>query len=571
MPGPTKSHIALSLGSQDVHGTPASLDALKAVLSTIPRPQAVSLLCFIGSHWPGDTPPQWIELEKRAFSTSLLSPRTREAVEAAERREGMLCVVFTRSRSLTLLRLAFAICPDADFSRPDIGATHRHAMGEAFLLVGSLLDEKSPGQITDPLGLIVPAFEESNPPSLLLSLARSYAMASDPAWGNTPLLQEANRRFIAEHGLGLRDYMYVVAALVTKLMTRGGEPGHGLLKLTEAFTRARDRDAIRRVLASLSTPYGALAATVGGDLSAILRSHSQEPFRSKPLIAFSHDDIFACADFQALAEQLTSGLFWKVRGLFSNAEADQVFAAWGKLFESPVSAALETAIDETRWDTPAPRLIRSPKDEDGNELTDALITCGPHVVVIEVKAFVLTEKAKYSGDSARLLDEAKRKLLKESKNGLQLARALERLFGSSSLRERLLGRHEIRAVYPVVVCMDRAIVAPGIAPLLDTVLRAEFARFSSQTRAKIKSLTILNADDVDSLAAVIRAGRKPHALLAHRFETDPSGGNTFHNYLFDAMTRLGLEKPGKPEQFDALFDDTKTYWLSQGNPEVFVQ
>ena len=61
------------------------------------------------------------------------------------------------------------------------------------------------------------------------------------------------------------------------------------------------------------------------------------------------------------------------------------------------------------------------------------------------------------------------------------------------------------------------------------------------------------------------------ALFRGRFEVDREGGNTFHNHLFDVMTKMGVEKPGEEEEFSALFDDAKAFWTAQGDPPVFPQ
>lgn len=563
--------MCLSLGSSDVHGTPATPEALREILATIPRSEAISLLCFVGSHWPGDHVREWIELERTTLRPFLLSPRTFRAVEEVERREGGPTVVFTRRRTLTLLRLACTACPELDQPAPQVDERTRYSLGEAFLLVGSLLDDRTPQQLEDGLGLIVPLFEESNPPSVFLTLSRAYAMATDPAWSREPVLQEASRRVTLDCGLDVRSYLNVVLGLLTKLIVRAQRPGHGLLKLTDAFTRARDRDGIRRVVESLSTPTQDLPAAVGSGFSTILTDRSQEPFRSRPLIGLP-DDIFACADFRALADRAGAGVFWRIFDQFeTEQERNQISAAWSKLFEGPVSARLAAAIDDSSWDFPPPRFVRSPCDDDGDELTDALITCGPHLILLEVKAFVLSERAKYSGTGESFLEEARCKLLKPVRDRYQLARALERLFGSRALRERYVGRRELRTIYPVVVCLDPAVTVPDVAPRLDALLRPQLRAIEVPGRPKIMPLSILNADDVDTLAAVIRSGLKPHEILKARFELDPSGGNTFNNFLFDLTNRRGVEKPGEIEEFNQPFEDAKRYWIEQATPPVFIE
>ncbi len=570
----TKSNIAILAGSKEVHGREATIDELTRVLGTIPRGLATSVVCYIGSRWEGDNAANWMDLDRTTFQPYLLQPETSEVLERYAASETVPVVVFTRRRALTLLRLAHRLCPKEDGHQITDAEVEqaRYAMGEAFLLLGDLQESKSEEQLEDAVALILPSFEESNRPTLMLAYTRVYSMVRDPAWSSEPILVEAAARFSTTFGLGILEYMYVIVAFVAKLLGRQGKELHGMFKLTEVFARARDRDSIRRVVESLSIPLDAIEGLVKDDIATIIKSHSQEPFRSKPLIASPREDIFLCPDLSGMGEHLSSGLFWKLFLLFSTpGERNQFSAAWGKLFEKPVADRLEKALLKGRSGLgPHPQLYRSPMDDQGGELTDILIVCGPDAVMLECKAFVLTERAKYSGNSADLVEEARRKLLKEDKNGVQLVRALRRLFGNDDLRKRYFGTHAIRTIYPAVVCMDHAITIPTIGPTLDAVFRGDLKDIVPKG-AEVKPLSVLNADDADSMAAVVAAGKRPHALFRGRFEADREGGNTFHNHLYDVMTKMCVDKPGEPGEFSELFEDAKAFWTAQGDPPVFPQ
>jgi len=72
---PTKSNVALLIGSKEVHGTTATLEALRILLATIPRAVATSVLCYIGSHWPGDSADDWMSSIGPGSSRSALVQR----------------------------------------------------------------------------------------------------------------------------------------------------------------------------------------------------------------------------------------------------------------------------------------------------------------------------------------------------------------------------------------------------------------------------------------------------------------------------------------------------------------
>jgi len=571
---PTKSSIAILAGSKEVHGHEATIETLTRLMESIPRGIATAVVCYIGSRWEGDDAAAWMDLDRTKFQPFLLRPETREAIAHYAASESVPIVVFTRRRALTLLRLAHVLCPDVEGHEVTAQETEdgRFAMGEAFLLVGGLQESKSELELEDTVALILGAFEESNRPTLMLAYTRAYTMVRDSAWSSEPILVEAAARFSRTFELSIREFMYVIVAFVTKLLSQQGEELHGIFKLTDVFAKAMDREGIRRVVEAVSIPIPEIEGAVGKDLAGIIKSRSQEPFRSRPLIASSREDVFLCPDLYGMGEQLSSGLFWKILGLFSTpGERNQFSAAWAKLFEKPVADRLEKALLKGRSGLgPHPRLYRSPLDDQGGELTDIMIVCGPDAVLIECKAFILTEKAKYSGNSADLVEEARRKLLKEDRNGVQLVRALRRLFGNRELQAKYFGTHTIRKVYPAIVCMDHAITIPTIGPMLDAVFRSDLKDIVPKG-VEVKPLSILNADDADSMAAVVAAGKRPHALFRGRFEVDREGGNTFHNHLFDVMTKMGVEKPGEEEEFSALFDDAKAFWTAQGDPPVFPQ
>ena len=330
----TKSNIAILAGSKEVHGREATIQELTRVLGTIPRGLATSVVCYIGSRWEGDNAARWMELDRTTFQPYLLQPETRAALARYAASETVPVVVFTRRRALTLLRLAHRLCPKEDghqITEEEVEQA-RYAMGEAFLLLGDLQESTSEEQFEDAVALILPSFEESNRPTLMLAYTRVYSMVRDPTWSSEPILVEAAARFSTKFGLGILEYMYVIVAFVTKLLGRQGKELHGMFKLTEVFARARDRDSIRRVVESLSIPLDAIEGLVKDDIATIIKSHSQEPFRSKPLIASPREDVFLCPDLSGMGEHLSSGLFWKLFLLFSTpGERNQFSAAWGDL------------------------------------------------------------------------------------------------------------------------------------------------------------------------------------------------------------------------------------------------
>ena len=360
----TKSRTALLIGSREVHGHPGTLEDLTSVLATVPRGLAIAITCYVGSHWNGDRASDWMKLDLETFQPFLLSPGTRDALRLYSASQDAPTVVFTRRRALTLLRLSYLLCPDSDARNigDDEQRKYRYAIGEAFLHVGDLQEIRAEKELEDVISLMLPAFEESNRPTMMLAYTRVYKMVRDPLWDSAPILIEAARRFSERTGLSIRSYMYVIAGLLAKLLNRQEQENHGMVKLTDVFARARDGEAIRMAINSLAIRASDVPMEVGHDLDRIVRDRSQEPFRSHPLIDFQRDDVFGCPDIYGLGEQLSSGLYWKIFRMFTTKEEPNTFSgAWAKLFENPIAARLELAIKKGRSGLgPHPRLFRNP-------------------------------------------------------------------------------------------------------------------------------------------------------------------------------------------------------------------
>jgi hypothetical protein len=217
------------------------------------------------------------------------------------------------------------------------------------------------------------------------------------------------------------------------------------------------------------------------------------------------------------------------------------------------------------------QFVSSPRDERGDEVTDGLVDYGDEVVLIEIKSAILRHDVKYSGDADRLKKELKLKFVKES----QLARALVRLFGPQRLGKRLLKRMRRSdddtpsIVYPVLVTDDSSLAAHGIESFLGDLVEASLSGSSLPSRTQIARLNVLTTQDVESLLPMLQRGLKLKRVFRERLEVDAPTLNTFHNYLCDVATRMGLEELVDRPALERVFDDAQDFWL-RAFPEANV-
>jgi hypothetical protein len=161
-------------------------------------------------------------------------------------------------------------------------------------------------------------------------------------------------------------------------------------------------------------------------------------------------------DLLFIVDKFATGPFWRVHNSLPSGSARQDFRSfWGQVFEMYVHRIMQRACV-------LPHNIYVPNPiftHEGVEACDAVIVCSDAAVFLEYKSNMFTAEAKYSGNSAILVNEIERKLIRSEegkKKGVsQLAATLKKLFATGateSLKEVDLS--QIKTVYPVLVTLD---------------------------------------------------------------------------------------------------------------------
>jgi len=124
-------------------------------------------------------------------------------------------------------------------------------------------------------------------------------------------------------------------------------------------------------------------------------------------------------------------------------------------------------------------LASNPRFPNNDEACDLMIKEGSRLVLIEIKASVLTTKAKYSFDANLLQEELLRKAIHgedgERKGIAQLSHNIQRFYDGEPINGITCG--QISTIYPMIVFLDKSFTSPYLGPLYKQHFdRARFKR-----------------------------------------------------------------------------------------------
>lgn len=541
----------------DLTGQHCSVDDLAALLNKVPRSLATVSITTLCNLLVEEEPESAFKVDQIARA-ALLRTDLRQKLDRFQSGQRRV-LAFQRAQLLIGLQLAQRLCVDDEAGLLDRQEA-LYSLGEALLGVSEFFDRGVAAKIADKDGksaaaAFLPMHERSNPPKTRLALRRTYEMLGHPLWSEDSRLAEAALRFETRMGVSPRNYMLVILGLAVKVMSKREFGPDNRIRLATVFSQARDRDSIRRIVESISIGYRELPTLIAAP-DAVLRDLPVEPFRSTPLIAV-HRDQFWCADLFLLTQRMLSGLFWTLMEATPVDQRPALTAAWGDLFEKYMTSRLAPAFGK--------RYRPDPRDPDGNQITDGIVVEKPDLILLEFKAPLLRDDVKRSLAIDSLREEFAKKFLKNA----QLGRAAERLCSEEELRKSLnLGRR-IETIYPVIVSLDFAAGAPLLAEAMDEPFR-EATRNLTLKGATLAPLSVLTADDAETLLPFVEAGKKLRNMLRESVEKNPERQPTFHNYLVDLTSRMAVRDPVTTDDLREPFEAMKAFWRDQWSGDLFA-
>jgi|HubBroStandDraft_1064217.scaffolds.fasta_scaffold08261_4 hypothetical protein len=453
-------------------------------------------------------------------------------------------------QALSMLRLAAGNCADDEQQRPDENSALRFQLGTACLMMNDLLvseqEELAIAKGTPDerevqlMAQLLTMWEVMNPANAHHLLLRSHVLfrallkdeeiCADIRARCRGFDIEARFRGIAE--IDLNKWLSLVFASYAYYMGRRKEE---LLEQPQLFVINRrafivqsavTQDEMDAFLGTVSVPFADLVASFNKERPVDPR-FDFVPFRSHPLYVVAEGN-FACIDVAFLLEKMYSGVHWLIHDGLPKRDRDDLFKAWGLLFERYV-----------HWLFNGGRLPAAyfpfPQWEDGQESFDGAFLKESLLIPLEYKGGFLSQEAKYSARSEALTYELERKIVPGCD---QLASKIGALFNSDSSKRKKVPAipvQHVSRVLPVLIVQDHALRGLSINWWLNRRFRELMNARPLRDGVEVLPLNVVNIEDLETLVESSDGGVFDFIYSLHnKAVRDPEMKQQLHNYLLGA-------------------------------------
>ena len=423
-------------------------------------------------------------------------------------------------------------------------------------------------------------FEVNNPPDLRSSIVRSDALFGD-ILSRTPSGLDLALAFKERTGMEISEYVdFNVAALVNyiardpKELLERADPyflDPGAFFPTDVKESAENFWKLE--LATLEQYREELGAN-----TRLAARHDFTLFRKRPFFRTNGRCVPIHPCF--VQEKLEAGLFWTIfHTMRDEAERNALFSLWGRLFETYIIEAVETAAKGKNQFMPFPKYR-----DNRQEAFDGVLSNGKVCVVFESKAGFLRAESKFSEDLKLLIPDLQDKFGR-SKAGalLQMASNITQVFNESQAQRREIESLDLtgtRVVVPVLVVQEKFVSSPLTAYFLASEFRSELRkqRLVREIDCQCQGLIVMDAYDIEALRAC--NSNPTFDLLDCIFERSRLGDQVydFHDFLIDYAdkSQISLKSdPAMDRMLRAIFDRVSRRFfhrpLSEGTEGVVAR
>ncbi len=196
-------------------------------------------------------------------------------------------------------------------------------------------------------------------------------------------------------------------------------------------------------------------------------------FQDHPLIEFLPGH-HMCIDPGFLLDKAGKSFYWTLHaGTSPRKQQDHLLGYWAAVVEKYLQWLTE------RTYLGGGTLASNPYFPNGDEACDLMIKEGSRLVLIEIKASVLTAKAKYGFDANLLQEELLLKAIhgedRKRKGIAQLSHNIQRFYDGEPING--IKCDQISTIYPMIVFLDKSFTSPYLGPLYKQHFdRARFKR-----------------------------------------------------------------------------------------------
>jgi hypothetical protein len=382
-------------------------------------------------------------------------------------------------------------------------------------------------------------------------IPRNLMLMSDiaPQLANRADYRDLAGEFHRATKLTPQTFCEFVFCVATKFLTNLPEQNNssGLILTSDYFQHTSIREGLTEFLSQYSISIANLQTTAR-------RNDSLDDdfllFQEHPLIEFLPDQRM-CIDPGFLLDKAGRSFYWTLHANTPPGSRKHLLGYWASIVER-----------YTQWvagQTYQGRgtLTNNPRFPNNDEACDLMIKEGSRLVLIEVKAGILTAKAKYSFDAELLKGELLRKAIfgdEEERKGIaQLHRAIQRFHNGEAISG--LAATEISTVYPVIVFMDKSFTSP----YLGTLYREHFDRTTLRRKPTTTPPYSVTMSDLESILPYTHRHDLTDIIDEYyRCNRTNDGGVAFGRFAYANVPLLRDTPRGRDvvrERFRRFYDD----------------
>jgi hypothetical protein len=406
---------------------------------------------------------------------------------------------FTRLGVLATARLALAVCADAQGAWIDQPAQAAQIL-KCCLMMNELA--VSSEKLTGAADLVVNQLPNDNAMphyDFRADLLRSIALfeRNQELLPKRSGLVDLQKEFTAATGLTPRQFvgLCLVIGIPYRLVTAAS-----LVSDDPGFYIERQRFANIRISEDELSAFFRTIARTATELADFLPTQGNRPladttvFQSWPFIR-TDEERYYCLDVASLMDKTGRGLYWTLFGTTDKGTKARLGGTYGLAFETYLHhRAHRAGFSKERY-------MDNPMFANGDEVCDAIFIDNSDLVVCEYKSSVLRVDAKLGGRPDLILAEIDKKFVtgdEEGRKGIgQLTNSIIRILRGENLPGLPVRRWA--RILPVMVCLEHAMICPGMSGYLNQ--RFDRSTLKAISSTKIAPLIVIDVEHFEDLLA----------------------------------------------------------------------
>ncbi|MGC4042346.1 MAG: hypothetical protein QM758_00900 [Armatimonas sp.] len=542
-------YIRTYITHEDITGSKANYSDIIRILSQLNIYEVISLLSVI---MPALTGADHNNISNNRLQKSLIDtllPDYKDNIFAFVKQNKTDLLLFHRHQFLLFLKLSIESCPQNNgltrVTSAQGNSQFLTEFGKALFMVNDLFSQNS--KIDDSLPSSQQPFQLA---SMMIPIAEmSYGQQALPVigraneiWLNIPnkLQKSSNyvsfeKPFLECTGVSLEYFIKFLTLLFVRSESYSPhsiERSDPLIVNEDLFltNTTSPKDIFKMCLAVISRDIN--------DLSTLLfskghhsRINDMTILRMTPVISIDKNHVIYDRGF--LYQSFFDIIYWTINDHLSDPEKVNFRAFFGEIVEEYAYSILEHT-SEQYLKSKSQIVYKNPKFKDNAEVCDILLECndGEFLILIEVKASILTTQAKYSGDPNILHKDVVDRFIgkPKSRKGIsQLSDSINKLINGQPIVNYQIDIKKCRGIYPVIVTYDPSIMSPGILGYLQSEFGKQIAMSDSLSTPPVHSITVMSIDDIEAYSTFSKNLQFNHLLAQYRhFRTSNEIGINFY-------------------------------------------